>query len=107
MRCSLNISVIIEIEPPGWHNHTSASRQLSERVIRSTSYLGLDNDIVANTIALKAQMKVKTHDAIIAAIARVNEMTLVTGNSSYYRLLLREAKVYDSQYRRYNYSPLR
>ena len=35
IRCSLNISVITEIELLGWHNHTSASRQASEGVIGS------------------------------------------------------------------------
>lgn len=57
-------------------------RILEEFVYISKVFDTLNNDIIKNTIAIRQLYKIKLPDAIIAATAIVNDLTLVTHNIS-------------------------
>jgi hypothetical protein len=48
--------------------------------IDQVSIIGLDDEVVDLTIALRKEYKIKLPDAIIAATALVNDLTIVTNN---------------------------
>ena len=53
----------------------------------STVYDTITADIIAQTIALRVQHKIKTPDAIIAATALVYDLELITRNLSDFRAI--------------------
>jgi len=81
---SFQISIITKIEFLGWGQfadhpelHTKAREFISHAKI-----FDLQETIAEQTILLKQEFKTKTPDAIIAATALVNELTVVTNNTS-------------------------
>jgi len=70
------ISVISKIEVLG---HITASKEL-ENFIGLAAVKGLTDDIINKTIELRKVYKTKLPDAIIAATALVNELTIITRN---------------------------
>jgi predicted nucleic acid-binding protein len=80
---SPKISVINKIELLGF-------RQVPEQIIAFTEnafVISIDNEIVAQTITLRKQHKIKLPDAIIAATALVFDLILITNNSSDFKAI--------------------
>jgi predicted nucleic acid-binding protein len=74
-----NISVISKIEVLGYKT-TPEAYQLLSGFVEDSVVLGLPDDIVEQTIVIRKENKIKTPDAIIAATALVNELTIITRN---------------------------
>ncbi|MCL2443204.1 MAG: type II toxin-antitoxin system VapC family toxin [Treponema sp.] len=74
-----NISVISQIEVLRF-NDTSENEAILEEFINLSKIYPLSNIIVERTIKLCKQMKIKLPDAIIAATALIEDLTLVTRN---------------------------
>jgi predicted nucleic acid-binding protein len=80
---SFNISVITKIEFLGWGefaNEPTLHNQ-ARAFIGHSRVFELSEEIVEQTIRLRQQFKTKTPDAIIAATALINDLTIVTHNT--------------------------
>jgi predicted nucleic acid-binding protein len=75
-----NISVITKIEVLGYKT-TPEIFQLLSGFMNDSVIIGLSEDIVEQTIEIRKEHKIKTPDAIIAATAMVNELTLISRNT--------------------------
>jgi predicted nucleic acid-binding protein len=77
------ISVITKIEFLGWSAFASDARLYSQAraFIGHAQVFDLSAEIVEQTIRLRQQFKIKTPDALIAATALVNDLTVVTHNA--------------------------
>jgi predicted nucleic acid-binding protein len=64
----------------GWRGHDEHSRSATEQLLRGFPVIGLTSPIVDRTIALRCQRAIKLPDAVIAASALVEGLTLVTRN---------------------------
>jgi predicted nucleic acid-binding protein len=76
-----NISVISQIEVLRF-NDTPENEAVLEEFINMSKVYPLSNNVVERTIKLCKQIKIKLPDAIIAATALVEGLTLVTRNIS-------------------------
>lgn len=74
-----SISVITKIEVLGYKTTHEAYQLLSE-FVEDSIVLGLSDDIVEQTIEIRKELKTKTPDAIIAATALVNQLTIISRN---------------------------
>lgn len=86
---SFNISIITKIEFLGWGEFL-ADESLYSKAKEFISYANvfeLDEEIAEQTIALRQRFKTKTPDAIIAATALINNLTVVTNNSDEFNRL--------------------
>lgn len=81
---SFKISIITKIEFLGWEQFASdpESHSKAKEFISHATVFDLKNAIAEQTILLRQKFKVKTPDAIIAATALVNGLTVVTNNTS-------------------------
>lgn len=81
---SFKISIITKIEFLGWGQFASDSESYSKakEFISHATVFDLKNAIAEQTILLRQNFKVKTPDAIIAATALLNGLTVVTNNTS-------------------------
>ncbi|HAA46423.1 MAG: nucleic acid binding protein [Halomonas sp. 54_146] len=81
---SFNISVITKIEFLGWSEFASnpTLQNQARAFIGHARALDLSEAVVEQTIRLRQQFKTKTPDAIIAATALVNDLTVVTNNTN-------------------------
>ena len=75
-----NISIVTKIEVLGFKSHSKKEDEQGEIFIANCTLFHLTDEIVAKTIELRKQYRLKTPDAIIAATAMVNNMTLVSRN---------------------------
>ena len=76
---ALTVSIITKIEILGYNGVPEEEA----RMINFLSYadiIPLTEEVVEETISLKKAIKIKTPDAIIASIAIVNGLTLITNN---------------------------
>jgi predicted nucleic acid-binding protein len=81
---SFKISIITKIEFLGWGEFTAdlgLYTQAREFISHATVF-DLRDAIAEQSIQLRQQFKTKTPDAIIAATALVNGLTVVTNNTS-------------------------
>lgn len=81
---SFKVSIITKIEFLGWGNffkHPDLHAQ-ALAFMRHAMIFDLDESVVSQAIALRQRFKSKTPDAIIAATALVNDLTVVTNNTS-------------------------
>lgn len=79
---SFQISIITKIEFLGW-GEFAVDADLNTKARKFISYariFDLQETIAEQAIALKQKFKTKTPDAIIAATALVNELTVITNN---------------------------
>ena len=86
---SFNISIITKIEFLSWSKF-SDDVELNKKAKAFVSYatlFDLDDSIAQTTIKLRRKFKTKTPDAIIAATALVNNMSVVTNNRSDFEAL--------------------
>jgi len=75
-----NISVITKIEVLGYKISNEAY-QLITGFVEDSIVLGLSDDVVEQTIEIRKENKIKTPDALIAATAVVNQLTLISRNT--------------------------
>jgi predicted nucleic acid-binding protein len=71
------ISAITQIELLGF----SVVPPQIESFVRYTSIIGINNSIIERTIEIRKSCRIKLPDAIIAATALVNNLTLLTRNT--------------------------
>lgn len=76
-----NVSVITKIELLSFNAPLEEASVLEDFVINANIF-ELQEDIIAETIRLRKQIKIKVPDGIIAATALVNDMTLITRNTN-------------------------
>ncbi len=76
------VSVITTMELLGWRGHSAQSRSDAESLLRGMGELGLARPVVEEVIRLRSQTAIKLPDAIIAASAMLENLSLMTGNAS-------------------------
>lgn len=76
-----NISIITRIEFLGWPEYDDISYEKSNKYISLSNIIMLSNEIADISIDIKKNYNLKLGDAIIAATALENELTLVTRNT--------------------------
>ena len=77
----LRLSVISQIEVMSWHRHTAQSATIAQRFLASATIVQLSPEVVARTIAIRREARLKLPDAVIAATALTHNLTLVTHNT--------------------------
>jgi len=75
------ISVIIRMELLSWTNATNQQLQVLQDFIDNSIVLGLEEKVILKTIDIRKNFRLKLPDAIIAATAVCNELTLITRNT--------------------------
>ena len=75
------ISVINKIELLGFSDITENEELKFQELINAADILDLDENIVNSTIEVRKKYKIKLPDAIIAATALKNELTIITRNA--------------------------
>lgn len=75
------ISVINKIELLGFADITEDEEQKFLLFINAANIIKLDDEVVNATIQLRKKYKIKLPDAIIAATALVNDLTILTRNT--------------------------
>ncbi len=81
----LAVSVISQVEVLGYHRLTETARVFFEDIFDSLEILPLDGATVVTAITLRQRRKMSLGDAIIAATALENDLTLVTRNLKDFR----------------------
>lgn len=76
---ALSISVITKIEILGYNGVPEEESRMIE-FLSNADIIALEEEIVDRTILVRKAIKIKTPDAIIAATALVNDLTLITNN---------------------------
>lgn len=79
---AFNVSVISKIETLG-HNGDPTEMIKMVAFVQVANILPLSDDVVLQTIALRKALRIKTPDAIIAATALVNQLTLLTHDAGF------------------------
>jgi toxin FitB len=80
IKTSFNISIMTRIELLGWNKLEKSNIDSLKKLLSKSTVIKLTNEIEEKTILLKQQYKLKTPDAIIAATALTNNLTLLTRN---------------------------
>ena len=75
-----NISIVTKIEVLGFKSQHEKEDEDGRIFVTNCTLFHLNDEIVAKTIEIRKQYRLKTPDAIIAATAIVNNMTLVSRN---------------------------
>jgi len=78
-----NISVITEIEALSWISSDLNKEIIVKDFIQNANILPLTSSIVKQTILIRRSKKTKTPDAIIAATAIVNDLSLITSDKGF------------------------
>jgi len=78
-----NISVITEIEALSWITPDKTKEKIIHEFVQDANTLFLTPDIVSQCVKIRRNKKIKTPDAIIAATAMVNNLTLITSDSDF------------------------
>jgi predicted nucleic acid-binding protein len=76
----LNISIITKIEFLGWNKHTPDGLKKCKRLIQNTRVFSVNEGVADKAIEIRQGKKIKLPDAVIAATALLNNLTLVTRN---------------------------
>jgi len=79
------ISVINRIELLGFAGITENEEHKFQELINAANVIGLDEDVITTTIRIRKQYRIKLPDAIIAATALANNLTLISRNSKDFR----------------------
>jgi predicted nucleic acid-binding protein len=77
------VSVITEIEALSWINPDKSKEQLMKSFVEDATILALIPEVVAKCVSIRRSRKIKIPDAIIAATAIVNNLTLITSDSDF------------------------
>lgn len=79
-----NISVITQIETLSWVNADKKIEKIAQNFILDSNIYGLNADIIHRCIKIRRNKKsIKIPDAIIAATAISNEMTLISTDADF------------------------
>jgi len=78
-----NISVITEIEALSWIAPDKLYETIINEFIKNANILPLTKNVVTECVQIRRNKKIKTPDAIIAATAIVNGLTLITNDSDF------------------------
>ncbi len=76
------LSVITKIEVLGFIAPNKEEQNITTIFVEAADIINLNEEIVAQTIALRKQQHIKLPDAIIAATAIVFNLTLLTRNTT-------------------------
>ncbi len=79
------MSVISKIELLGWQSPSVHAMQQVEKFVTDSIVLPLTDAIVEKTIELRRIQKIKLPDAVIAATAMANNLTLLSRNDDDFR----------------------
>lgn len=74
------LSFISEIELQAWNPTDPADMVIYSKFIDDSNILTIETAIIQNTIDIRKNQKLKVPDAIIAATAIVNNLTLISDN---------------------------
>lgn len=74
------LSLITEIELRVWEPVNVSDKQVYEAFISGSVVLDINRDIVEETITIRKNYRLKLPDAVIAATAIVNNLTLIADN---------------------------
>ena len=74
------ISFIAEIELQAWNPPNQDDLEIYQFFISSSTVIGVDDNIIKETIRIRKLFKLKLPDALIAATAITNNMTLLADN---------------------------
>ena len=75
------ISVVTKMETLGFNFQSAEEQNLPSAFINGSVVLAIDDKVVSKTIDIRKKGIVKLPDAIIAATAIVNDLTLLTRNT--------------------------
>lgn len=78
----IKLSVVTRIELLAWPDASPQQLEILQNFIVGSFVFGLDEAIIIESINVRKQYKIKLPDAIIAATALVNNLTLLTRNIS-------------------------
>ena len=74
------ISFIVEIELQSWNPLDPNDLKNYQLFVSSSRVIGINKSIIEETIKIRKHFKLKLPDALIAATAIVNDMTLISDN---------------------------
>jgi predicted nucleic acid-binding protein len=74
------ISFVTEIELQVWNPSDSNLLSTYQIFVSNSTIVGINNKIIQETIRIRKQFKIKLPDALIAATAIINNLTLVADN---------------------------
>ncbi|MFQ3597402.1 MAG: type II toxin-antitoxin system VapC family toxin [Chloroherpetonaceae bacterium] len=75
------ISDVTKIEILGWHKASNEQLKQLYSFMDLVTILPISNEVVNQTISLRQKYRIKLADAIIAATAIANDLTLITRNT--------------------------
>ncbi|PPL04302.1 type II toxin-antitoxin system VapC family toxin [Parapedobacter indicus] len=75
-----NLSFVSEIELQVWTPENPDDLLIYEQFVSNSIVIGVDDDIIAETIRVRKIHKIKLPDALIAATAIVNDLVLIADN---------------------------
>ncbi|MDR0737446.1 MAG: type II toxin-antitoxin system VapC family toxin [Prevotellaceae bacterium] len=78
-----NISVITVIEALSWHSSEKKYETVIKDFIDNSNVLGLSQKVVERCVQIRRSKKIKTPDAIIAATAIENGLTLISSDNDF------------------------
>jgi predicted nucleic acid-binding protein len=81
------ISFIVEIELQVWDPPNPEDQHVYKSFLSDSITIGVDSDIIREAIRVRKLYKLKLPDAIIAATALVNNMTLIADNDKDFTLI--------------------
>ncbi|MGZ3873624.1 MAG: type II toxin-antitoxin system VapC family toxin [Mucilaginibacter sp.] len=74
------ISFIVEIELQSWSPLQSNDLEIYQLFVSNSTVIGINDDIIRETIKIRKLFRLKLPDALIAATAMVNNMILIADN---------------------------
>ncbi|MES2428703.1 MAG: type II toxin-antitoxin system VapC family toxin [Bacteroidota bacterium] len=81
------ISFIVEIELQVWDPPNPDDLRIYQSFLSNSIIIGVDSDIIREAIRVRKTYKLKLPDAIIAATALINDMTLIADNDKDFTLI--------------------
>jgi predicted nucleic acid-binding protein len=75
-----SVSFISEIELQVWNPPNASDLGVYQLFVYQAEVIGIDDAIIAETIRIRKSHKLKLPDALIAATASVNRLTLIADN---------------------------
>jgi predicted nucleic acid-binding protein len=75
-----SVSFISEIELQVWNPPNKSDLGVYQLFVYQAEIIGIDDAIIAETIRIRKSHKLKLSDALIAATASVNRLTLIADN---------------------------
>jgi tRNA(fMet)-specific endonuclease VapC len=81
------ISFITQIELQAWNPPNPDDLKIYQLFISSSSIVGINDDIIQETIRIRKFYRLKLPDALIAATALINDITLIADNDKDFKQL--------------------